>query len=166
MYINPFNLPVSINGQSEDTQIVSSRGRIANKSDVALDVDVTVTGAVKQGSTMSLAASPTGGTGTVKSAFVYFEIHQANDSDYDLVNWDSEFDVAKHIVVTAGVPITKKEIMTLPAMTIDKEVAPGGYALFRLSGDAVRYPTDAWTSNDGIVVTIAFTFTPLSYTDN
>lgn len=163
VYINPFQLPVTINGRNEEQQIVSSRGRIASKSDIPLNVDVTVTGAVKSGSTMTLASSPTGGSGSAKSAFVYFEIHQVDDPDYDLVDWDAEYDAAKHIVVTDGVPITKKSIMTLPAMTMDKEVAPGGYALFRLSGDAVRQPTDAWTSNDGLTVTVAFTFTPIPY---
>lgn len=163
VYLNPYKLSVSINGQSEDRQIVSSRGRVYSKSDIPLDMDVTVTGAVKSGSTMTLASSPTGGSGSAKSAFVYFEIHQVDDPDYDLVDWDAEYDAAKHIVVTDGVPITKKSIMTLPAMTMDKEVAPGGYALFRLSGDAVRQPTDAWTSNDGLTVTVAFTFTPIPY---
>lgn len=164
VYLNPFELPVSIDGRSEERQIVSSLGQIANESDVALDVDVTVTGAVTSGSTMSLADSPTGGVGSIKSAFVYFEIHQTDGLDYDLVDWDAEFDAVKHIVVTDGVPTTKRGIMTLPAMTKDGEVAPGGYALFRLSGDAVKYPEDdAWTSADGIVVTVAFTFTPVPY---
>lgn len=163
VYLNPYKLSVSINGQSEDRQIVSSRGRVYSKSDIPLDMDVTVTGAVKSGSTMTLASSPTGEADTTKSAFVFFEIHQVDDPDFDLVDWDTEYDAAKHIVVTDGVPITKKSIMTLPAMTMDKEVAPGGYALFRLSGDAVRQPTDAWTSNDGLTVTVAFTFTPIPY---
>ena len=163
VYLNPYKMSVSIHGQSDDRQIVSSRGRVYSKSDIPLNMDVTVTGEIKSGSTMTLAASPTGEAGTTKSAFIFFEIHQADDPDFDLVDWDTEYDAAKHIVVTDGVPITKKSIMTLPAMTMDKEVAPGGYALFRLSGDAVRQPTDAWTSNDGLTVTVAFTFTPIPY---
>lgn len=165
VYINPFALPVSIRGQSEEQQIVCSHVWIANRSDADIEVDVTVTGAVKEGSTMSLATSPTGGTGTDKKAFVYFEIHQADDSDYDLVDWDPAYDAEKHIVVIAGVPVTKKNIVTLPALTLDNEIAPGGYAPFRLTGDAVRTPTDKWTTKDGINVTVAFTFTPLPYED-
>ena len=53
--------------------------------------------------------------------------------------------------------------MTLPARTLDGEVAEGGYAPFRLTGDAVKNPTDAWNTRDGINVMVAFTFTPLSY---
>lgn len=163
VYLNPYQMSVSINGQSEDRQIVSSRGRIYSRSDIPLDMDITVTGAIKSGSTMTLASSPTGGFGSTKSAFIFFEIHQVNDPDYDLVDWDTEYDAAKHIVVTDGVPITKRSIITFPAMTVDREVGSNGYALFRLSGDAVRQPTDAWTSNDGLIVTVAYTFTPIPY---
>lgn len=162
-FLNPYQLSVSVRGQSEEQQIVSTRGRMYSRSDIPLNVDVTVTGAIKQGSTMTLASSPTGGFGTAKSAFVYFEIHQADDTDFDLVEWDTEYDPSRHIVVTDGVPVTRQSIMTLPAMTVDREVGPGGYALFRMSGDAVRQPTDAWTSTDGILVNVAFTFTPIPY---
>ena len=163
VYINPFALPVSVNGRNEERQIISSPLWIANRSDAAIEVDVTVTGAVKAESTMTLASSPTGGAGTDKKAFVYFEIQQADDPDYDYVKWDPVYDSSKHIVVTEGVPITKKNIVTLPALTLDNEVAPGGYAPFRLSGDAVKTPANAWTTKDGLNVTVAFTFTPLPY---
>ena len=43
------------------------------------------------------------------------------------------------------------------------EVAKGGYAQFRLAGDAVRTPTSEWNESDGIDVMIAFTFKPISY---
>ncbi len=36
----------------------------------------------------------------------------------------------------------------------------GSFFLARLSGDVVQSPTDAWTAKDGVVVNVAFTFTP------
>lgn len=36
----------------------------------------------------------------------------------------------------------------------------GGFMLARLGGDVVQNPTTAWTARDGVVVNVAFTFTP------
>lgn len=112
---------------------------------------------------MTLADYPTRGVGTEKSAFVYFEIKQSSSEDPEDVKWDRSYDASKHIAVVDGVPITKEKILTLPAKTLDGEVAKDGYAPFRLTGDAVKTPTEAWNSRDGINVTVAFTFTPLPY---
>ena len=163
VYINPFQLPLEIDGESRREQIICSPAIIASASDVPLKVGVTVTGAVKEGSDMTLAAAPTGGTGTSKSAFVYFEIVQ---SDWDYVRnglWAAAYDPAKHIAVDARAAQTKTDLVTLSPLNKYGEIAKGGYAQFRLAGDAVRKPTNEWNTNDGINVTVAFTFTPVSY---
>ncbi len=162
VYINPFQLAVSIGEVDSTAQIISTPASIANKSEVPLAVNVTVTGTVNEGSDMTLASAPTGGTGTDKSAFVYFEIKQSNSSDLETVQWEPAYNAAKHIIVSST-SITRQNILTLPAKTLDDEVAEGGYALFRLTGDAVKNPASQWDSRDGINVTVAFTFTPLSY---
>lgn len=162
-YINPLNLRVFIDGEAETDQIISSPGCAVNYSEVPLEMDLTVSGAIKDGSNMTLASAPTNGEGTEKSAFVYFEIHQANTADLDKVKWDSGFDASKHIVITDGGTTTKNKIFTLAPRTMDGEVGEGGSAPFRVSGDAVKNPTNMWNGKDGINVTVAFTFTPLSY---
>lgn len=144
-------------------QIISSPATIANLSEVPVAVNVRIASQVKPGSTMTLASAPTGGAGTEKSAFVYFEIKQTNSDDPETVQWAPSYDAAKHIAVTTGEPVTRQNIMTLPARTLDGEVAENGYASFRLTGDAVKEPTDAWSNKDGVIVLVAFTFTPLSY---
>lgn len=161
--INPLAIPVYINGRNEERQIISTPSCVINRSDVALAVDMTVSGSINEGSTMLLASAPTGGTGTAKQAFLYFEIQQANTRYTDEVDWAPAYDPAKHILITDGGSVTKNNIMTLPAMTLDHQVADGGYAPFRLTGDAVRAPTDAWTSEDGVNVVVAFTFTPIPF---
>lgn len=163
VYINPLKVPVSIGDWQVEEQIISTPNNIANMSDVPVAVDVTVTGAVKTGSTMTLAGSPTNGRGTDKSAFIYFEMKQSSSDDPEDVKWDSSYDASKHLLVVDGVPITKEKILTLPAKTLDDEVAEGGYAPFRLAGDAVEEPEIAWNSKDGVNVIVSFTFTPLSY---
>lgn len=163
VYINPLRIPVYIGDEEADDQIISTPASIANESEVPVEVDVTVTGAVKAGSAMTLSSTPTRGVGKEKSAFVYFEIKQANSEYPEDVQWDPAYDASKHVAVIPGVSSMKQKILTLPAKTLDGEVAEGGYAPFRLSGDAVKEPEVAWNSRDGIDVTIAFTFTPLSY---
>lgn len=163
VFINPFQLPVDIDGESRREQILSTPAMIASASDIPLSVSITVTGVVRQESDMTLAASPTGGNGTDKSAFIYFEIVQSNSDYISNSLWAASYDPAKHIPVVDGVSQTRPDILTLPPMTKDGEIAKGGYAPFRLTGDAVRTPTTEWNNKDGIDVTIAFTFTPIPY---
>lgn len=163
VYINPLKVPVSIGDWESEDQIISTPNSIANKSDVPVAVDVTVTGIIKTGSTMTLASYPTNGRGTDKSAFIYFEITQSDYDDPDYADWAPSYNASKHIAIVDGVPITQEKIITLPAKTLEGEVAEGGYAPFRLTGDAVQEPEVAWNSRDGINVTVAFTFTPLPY---
>ncbi|MDE6936139.1 MAG: hypothetical protein K2P26_11060 [Oscillospiraceae bacterium] len=162
VYINPLELPVDIGtGRRYSGQIFSTPACIANESEVPMQVDLTLTASVREGSTMTLASAPTGGEGTAKSAFVYFEMQQSDTDNPKRVYWDPKYDPAKHIVIQDGMSIKKPKIMTLPPMTREGWVADGGYAPFRLTGDAVRDPTDEWTEKDGIDVTVAFTFTPI-----
>lgn len=163
VYINPLKLPVSIGDAESEDQIVSAPACIANQSEVPVEVDITVTGTIKTGSNMKLVTTPTGGTGDAKNAFVYFEIHQSNSEDPEDVTWDSSYNASKHAVIIAGVPRSYPSTLTLPGITPNGEVASGGYAPFRLTGDAVKTPTIPWTTKDGINVIVSFTCRPLPY---
>ena len=160
VYLNPLQLPVDVYGDATTDQIISYPLTIANESDAAVQVDVRVTGKVKPESDMTLASAPTNGTGTSKSAFVYFEIKPSDPYDPYSVEWDEAYDAAKHIPVTTG-GSSKSNLVTLDAVGMYGEVQGG--AAFRLTGDAVKTPTNAWTAKDGIDVTIAFTFTPIPF---
>lgn len=164
VYLNPLKLPVSINSKSTREQIVSTPCVIANESDVPLQVDVTVTGQINEGSNMSLVTSSTkNSTSTSKRAFIYFEIQPADTDDFSKVVWDAAYSRSKrnHIPVTT-MERTKTNTVVLASTTLDGEIAEkGGYAAFRLTGDAVVNPRKAWTEDDGLTVEIAFTFVPL-----
>ena len=160
VYLNPLQLPVDIYGEATTDKIISYPLTIANESDCAIQVDVRVSGAVKAGSNMTLASSPTNGTGTSKSAFVYFEIQSSDPYDPYSVEWAPSYDAAKHIPVTTG-GSSKSNVVTLEAVSMYGEVKGG--AAFRLTGDAVRTPADPWTAKDGIDVTVAYTFTPIPF---
>lgn len=156
IYLNPYKMPVEIDGESINDQIVSTPTIIQNKSEVPLSVDVTVTGTVNEGSNMILSSTSMQDiVTTAKKAFIYFEIKPTSTDDSSTAAWDSEFDPQKHIVVRT-VSRFKKKMITLAADGED-----GCYGAFRLTGDCVVSPRSSWTEADGISVEIAFTFHPL-----
>lgn len=161
--INPLQFPVEIDSGSTRDQIICSDAVMSSYSDVPLSVGVQVTGAVKEGSDMTLAAAPTDKTGTAKEAFVYFEIVQSNWDEVRRSLWAESYDPAKHVPVSDGTPQTRADMLRLEPLNKYGEVAKGGYAQFRLAGDAVRRPASEWNESDGIDVMIAFTFKPISY---
>jgi hypothetical protein len=154
VYINPFNIPVEIDGESIQEQIVCDPSYIENASEVPISVSASVTGVLKEGSDMRLISSSTEGVGlTSKSAFVYFEIQAAENPDQAV--WDQDYDATKHIIVRTSTK-AKKNIVT-----IAQADQPKHFGVFRLTGDCVPTPRREWTEADGIDVSIAFTFKPL-----
>lgn len=164
IFLNPYKVPVLIDEGETNDQIICAPCYIMSQSDVPLDVDVKVTGAVYPDSDMTLAAFSTRGSGSSrKSAFVYFEIQSA-DLLTGGVEWDDAFDANKHIVITdSAAGAAKKNVLTLSATTVYGELTDGCFAAFRLTGDAVAVPSTPWTVEDGLNVEIAFTFTPVPY---
>lgn len=165
IYLNPLKLTVSVNGEDTNQQIVSVPCCIANESDVPIGVNVTVTGAINEDSDMTLAASSTKSSdSTEKSAFIYFEMKSADTDNLNDVLWDNEYDPSQHIIVdTSAGGQSKENILTLPAVTSEGVIAKGGYGAFRLAGDAIVTPENGWTAKDGVMVEVAFTFTPMAW---
>ena len=162
--INPYEMPVSIGDGVYTDQILCSPAYLLSRSDIPLEVGVTVTGSVYPGSDMALAPSPTYGAGTEKRAFVYFETVRSSWEYQELVQWAPAYDPAKHIIVSETAK-TKENILTLPPYTDGMYGLPpeNAYAWFRLAGDTARDPTNEWNEKDGLRVIVAFTFTPVSY---
>lgn len=157
LYINPLSLPVEIDGTVENKQIVCETSHIENRSVVPVVVDVTVSGAVKEGSDMTLYSTSTqGSTAIAKRAFFYFEMQAVDDPAH--VEWSGGYDSTEHIPVRLYAR-TKREIVTLDAA--------GGttcYGAFHLDGDCIPTPKNPWTEADGVDVTVVFTFRPIRET--
>ncbi len=157
LYINPLSLPVEIDGTVENKQIVCETSHLENQSVVPVIVDVTVSGAVKEGSDMTLySVSTQGSASTAKRAFFYFEMQAVDDPAH--VEWSGGYDSTEHIPVRIYAR-TKREIVTLDAA--------GGaacYGAFHLDGDCIPTPKNAWTEADGVDVTVVFTFRPIRET--
>lgn len=165
--INPYGMTVQNDaGDDVTNQIVSATQYIVNSSDVALNVDVTVTGTLpaNKKDVKFATASTKGGTKvlTTNDIFMYFEIGSAtaNDGSGD-PTWPTAY-VAKpeatqavKQVLVAAKATTAKNVLTLAAGNVDTT-----YAAFHLTGDVVSAPTRAWVADDAVSVAVAFTFTP------
>lgn len=158
LYINPLGFPVNYEYDGEtitdNSQILTEPAYIENNGEDPVSVSVSVTGEV-QGGELSLTSSYTKNqTTSLKKAFVYFEIQPV--SDPGSVTWDEAYDSAKHVYVRNAYAKSKKNIVEL-------EASGGGASCgaFRLTGDCVKKPRAPWTEEDGLKVTIAFTFTPI-----
>jgi len=157
LLINPYEMSVNMEDGIVQDQIVSVPGCILNESPVPIQVDVQIISTVKKGSDMTLSPFTTKDSGsTKKRAFIYFEIQPTDTEDPASSIWESTYNAEKHVVVRTTAK-TKKNIVQLGAAE-----EKGCYGAFRLTGDCVATPKNAWTETDGIDVEITFTFTPLA----
>lgn len=157
VFINPYQIPITIESDEVSAQIVSTPACIENKSEVPISVTATLTCKLKEGSDMRLYTATTQDPEmpvTSKGAFVYFEMQAA--SGVNQAVWDPEYDMEKHQVVRLGTSRPKKDMVV-----IAQADQPNHFGAFRLTGDCVAVPRTPWTEADGIEVEIAFTFTPL-----
>lgn len=154
IYINPDRLPVKVDGNVVNKQVVSDTFSIENLSEVPLSVSVEVTGEIKSGSDMGLATQSVAKLVTpLKKAFIYFEIKAVSDTSS--VTWASAYSPSKHVIIRETT-IPKKNVLILGSGDQEKR-----FGVFRLAGDCVQKPKSPWTSEDGVEVEIAFTFSPL-----
>lgn len=152
VYINPYWLPLRVGASIENKQIISNTLAIENLSEVPLSVSVEVTGSIR-GDLRLASESTAGEETTVKRAFMYFEIQAVTNPNS--VAWSNAYNEDKHILIRESTRI-KKNIITLGAADQAKR-----YGAFRISGDCVQNPREAWTEYDGVDIDVAFTFSPL-----
>ena len=88
-------------------------------------------------------------------------------NDWDATSYDFGTDAVNAGKILVGTTAkTKANLCTMAAAEESAtpgdpmEPQKGSFMLFRLGGDVVQAPTDAWTAKDGVVVNVAFTFTP------
>lgn len=188
--INPYGLDIKVKqdptATAEDAptttisgqKIVTAPMALRNRTPMNLDVNATVLG-VAQGD-LRFAAAAIESTDTSKSAFVYLQATSSaltgtDEGDSATVTtaaiateyaaWEaSAYDEDKDIVVGER-EASKDAIIRLKKATMAADefsaYNAGSIALFRLAGDCVTSPRDAWTTKDGFTTNIVFTFTPV-----
>jgi hypothetical protein len=183
--INPYALPCEIVAKTTDAaaikvenqQIVTTPMAIKNKSEVALNVNVSYT--AKTSGSLTLATAPISDvtTDTKNDAFVYLVIEETEltddstiDSTYASQEWtaySTGSDAPKNILAlkstTTAISATKLATLAKPDLTDDGDFSAytaGSIAFVSLKGSCAQSPKTAWTVKDGLTVNLAFTFTP------
>lgn len=187
--INPFGLDVEVSENAADTtntnkvtisgqKIVTAPMALKNKTKMNLGVNVTMTGAVKDGSTMRLAIEAPAADDSSKSAFVYLQAASATTLTGDestitaakiaeeFAKWEPAAYSADNDLILDVRAASKDNIVTLKAAKMDNtgafdEYKAGSIAFVRLAGDCVASPRTAWANTDGFTANIAYTFAPV-----
>ena len=141
-------------------QIASAPMAITNESALKLEVGASVTGVIKDGSTLKFATESIAGMDTApttKSAFVQFQWVTAPTT------WNSAATLVvgtKEVKPAADVTLPKMEAATMDSSGEFSAYPAKSVVLFRLTGDCVESPKEAWATTDGFDVNVAFTFKP------
>lgn len=185
--INPYGLPIDVTKTSggkatfENQKIMTQpTAAIKNKMKIDLTVKAAVTGAVKEltdadAIPMKFASEALTADVTAKSVFAYVQAKPSTSTGDDtavldkLIDeyaaWKQDYSADTDILVKAGT-VTKENFVTLKAAKMDttsnafSEYNAGSIALIRVAGDVVASPKEAWTTDDGFTVKIAYTFAP------
>lgn len=155
--VNPYQISVTPTGgtATQDT-VISPVYYITNKSDIKLDVGMTVTG--KAGSGVSFAdAAP---TSSETANAVYLKFEAAPTATQAEPTWASATGVQ-------SVKVTKTAQKLEGATGIKMDAASTStpnYIAYHVSGSAATAPTKPWTTAMTAGVTVAFTFKPIANT--
>lgn len=186
--INPYGMPVELNPSATTpssivgAQIVTKPLAIVNNSAVDLKVSATVTATAK--GDLRLATSKPSSSDTTKSAYVYL---QMTNSTLDVNNvasagadaiagmalddvaeavaaWEQKaYTSATDLLLSGTAAATKNDMLVLKASDTtgaSPAAQVGSVGLYRLAGQVVASPRDAWAEADGFEATVAFSFRP------
>lgn len=156
--VNPYKMTVD----SSTNQIISAVDYITNESDVAISVDVAVTGTKGDGSEAVFATGPVAGNAkvTTKSVFLYYQVQKVDTQAEP--TW-AAFNAKANDMLVVVEKGAKTEYGTKKLNVV--ELAAGDttptYAACHFAGEAADYATKAWTDDDTVNATVAFTIHPL-----
>lgn len=153
--INPYCLPVELDGQTATDQIVSAPLILENRSTIPVSVSASVTGTVPPGSGVSFAAAPPMPDSPVKEIFLYAEFHAVPEPAFQ-PSWSGLYSDSTNQLMVGFQSAAKADVLRLEA---------GGTACswgaLRLFGSAAVSPMVPWQAGDDIQATFVFSFTPI-----
>lgn len=163
LIINPYSLPMTVEGKVQFAQIVNMPWSIENQSEVAINVDAQVSAEVAEGSTMQLSKkSVKTNESEEKLAFMYLDM-KVTDPDVVLtdLNWfETVYSKSRQLLITESIN-ERKKVMTLAAANEDGTTANGGVGAFHIYGNANPDPVDDWDpSTDKVTIEVVLTFRP------
>ena len=153
--INPYCLPVELDGQTSTDQIVSAPLILENRSTIPVSVSASVTGTVPPGSGVFFAAAPPMPDSPVKEIFLYAEFHAVPEPAFQ-PSWSGLYSDSTNQLLVGFQRAAKADVLRLEA---------GGTACswgaLRLFGSAAVSPMAPWQAGDDIQATFMFSFTPI-----
>lgn len=153
--INPYCLPVELDGQTSTDQIVSAPLILENRSTIPVSVSASVTGTVPPGSGVYFAAAPPMPDSPVKEIFLYAEFHAVPEPAFQ-PSWSGLYSDSTNQLMVGFQSAAKADVLRLEA---------GGTACswgaLRLFGSAAVSPMVPWQAGDDIQATFVFSFTPI-----
>ena len=154
--INPYCLPVELDGQTSTDQIVSAPLILENRSTIPVSVSASVTGTVPPGSGVSFAAAPPMPDSPVKEIFLYAEFHAVPEPAFQ-PSWSGLYSDSTNQLLVGGFQSTAKtDILRLEASGM-----ACSFGALRLFGSAAVSPVAPWQAGDDIQATFVFSFTPI-----
>lgn len=162
--LNPYALTTMGEDTIDADQIQQDAMFLQNNSEVAVKVNLAVTGVLPTTNTDKVAfatATTVPATGkvaaTTKSIFMYVDVQEvaSTTGTETIKDYDAKANAATQILVAAKE--TKKDVAVL-----DGTAATNGkvYARIQVGGDMVSAPAVAWTANDAVSVKFVFDCTP------
>lgn len=142
--LNPYELNVSADATPITGQVISAVQAIKNESDLPVKVTTTVTGTIEgaEFATTSAVAE------TTKKVFLEFGVEAI--ADVTAGNTPAFTSPTKKVLSTTAV--------TFNPVTLTEKGGATSSMAFGFTGDASKNPTNAWTADDIVGATIAFTF--------
>ena len=153
--INPYGLPVELDGQTTNDQIVSAPLILENRSTVPVSVSASVTGTVPPGSGVSFAAAPPMPDSPVKEIFLYAEFHAVPEPAVQPA-WSGLYSDSTNQLLVSFQGAAKADVMRLEASGM-----ACSFGALRLFGSAAVSPVAPWQAGDDIQATFVFSFTPI-----
>ena len=144
--LNPYGLPVEIDGETTQEQIASQTMPITNNGETPVVVSASATGRISEHSSMAFAAAPPPADGLEKEIFMYAEFQNEDG------RWMNGYKGRSNQVLITETASRTKEVLTLDA---------GAGGVFRLFGATAVSPADPWSGADEVSVSFAFTFVPV-----
>lgn len=151
--INPYGLPVMLEGRETTEQIAGSTMLLENRSAVAVEVSASAVGTAFGG--VALVPQPPAADAWEKEVFLYAEFQSLAYLDTEPA-WMGFYAGGANQLLVMPDGLWQDDLMRLEAAG-----APYSWGAVRLFGAAAVYPALPWQDGDGFLVSLAFTFSPV-----
>lgn len=149
--INPYNLPVELDGEISTEQIAGETLSIVNESSVPVRIQASAVGYVSERSDMVYVNELPEQASEQKELFLYAEFQQEDGL------WQGSYSGSDNQILVSTEASVFKDVLQL-------EAGPSE-GVFRLFGAATVFPETEWGAEDEVSVTLTFTFLPLTEPD-